>query len=135
MPEHPKMDKSPPELVARFDELAALVAGDSERKPMFGYPSCQARGYMFMSLFRDHLVLRLGGDDLAAFTERYGDHPFEPMAGRRMTGFVLVPSELTGSDDVEDWVHRARAGVDLMPAKKPKPAKKSATTSPAAKKA
>jgi len=119
----PKMDKSPPALVARFDELAGLVP-DAERKPMFGYPSCQARGYMFMSLFGDHLVLRLAGDDLDAFTASYGEHPFEPMAGRPMKGFVLVPSDLTGSDDVDAWVRRAREGVDRLPPKKPKPAKK-----------
>ena len=79
---------------------------------------------MFMSLFRDHLVLRLGPDDLAVFTEAYGEHPFEPMAGRPMSGFVLVPHELTASDDVEGWVLRAGAGVDRLPPKKPKPSKK-----------
>jgi len=31
-------DKSPPELVARFDELAGLVP-EATRRPMFGYPS------------------------------------------------------------------------------------------------
>lgn len=35
----PTFRKSPPELVARFGELAEL-AGDADRKQMFGYPVC-----------------------------------------------------------------------------------------------
>ncbi len=57
--------KSPPELVARFDELAAL-APEATRKQMFGFPSLVLGGHMFMGLYEDHLVLRLGADDRTA---------------------------------------------------------------------
>ena len=44
----PTFRESPPGLIARFGELAALTA-DADRKQMFGYPSCVLRGNMFMA--------------------------------------------------------------------------------------
>jgi TfoX/Sxy family transcriptional regulator of competence genes len=112
--------KAPPELVARFSELAALVP-NAAVKPMFGYPSCQHRGYMFMGLFEQSLVLRLGSADLADFSTSYGARPFEPMPGRAMTGFVVVPAKVLADDPlVEEWIQRSYAFVDELP---PKPVK------------
>ena len=58
----PTFRKSPPELVARFDELASL-AGTADRKQMFGYPTCVLHGNMFMGLHEDSLILRLAEPD------------------------------------------------------------------------
>ena len=119
------MEKSPPELIARFDELAAL-APEATRKMMFGYPSLVLGGNMFMGLFQDHLVMRLGDDDQAALRAR-GGQTFEPMAGRPMTGFLVVPDELVADTDaMEEWVERSLAHARAMPPKKAKaPASKS----------
>jgi hypothetical protein len=119
----PGFDKSPPELVARFDELAALVP-DATRRPMFGYPSCVLRGHMFVSLFGDRLILRLGEEDRREFLERYKTGVFEPMPGRPMKEYVVVPPSLTSERAVEDWVTRAHNYADSLPAKKPKAAKR-----------
>lgn len=118
----PASHRSPPELVARFDELAALVP-DATRRQMFGYPSLVTGGHMFASLHRADLVLRLAEDDRARFTERYGEHPFEPMPGRPMTGFVVVPPEAVAGDDAESLLLTAYAGAVAMPPKPPKPPK------------
>src|SRR5262249_50891491 len=67
----PTFRKSPPELVARFDELASL-AGDADRKQMFGYPTCVLRGNMFMGLHEDSLILRLAEPDPADVVSRCG---------------------------------------------------------------
>jgi TfoX N-terminal domain len=119
----PGFDKSPPELVARFDELAALVP-EATRRPMFGYPSCVLRGHMFMSLFGDRLVLRLGEEDRREFLERHKTAVFEPMPGRPMKEYVVVPPALTSERAVADWVTRAHNYADSLPAKKPKTAKR-----------
>ena len=71
----PTFRKSPPELIARFDELATLT-GDADRKQMFGYPSCVLRGNMFMALHEDSLILRLAEPDRAEFLSRYGAELF-----------------------------------------------------------
>ena len=119
---HPSLTKSPPGLVMRFDELAALVP-DAKRRPMFGYPSCVLGGNMFMSLFRDRLVLRLSEPDRAQIIAEHGATTFEPMPGRPMTGYVVIPPSLVASDGVDEWVSRSYAHARSLPAKKPKAAK------------
>ncbi|HEY6296728.1 MAG TPA: TfoX/Sxy family protein [Streptosporangiaceae bacterium] len=116
----PSFRKSPTELVARFGELAEL-AGDADRKQMFGYPVCVLRGNMFMALHEDSLILRLGDADRAEFLDRYDSGLFEPMAGRAMKEYVVVPPSLVYDDDaIPEWVRRSRAFAEQLPAKKPK---------------
>jgi len=116
----PPFRKSPPELVARFDELAVL-AGDADRKQMFGFPVCVLRGNMFMGLHQDALILRLAPDDRAEFLGRYDAAVFEPMPGRPMKEYVVVPPAVSGDENaMADWVRRSRAYAEQLPAKKPK---------------
>lgn len=115
----PTFRKSSPELIARFDELAVL-AGDADRKQMFGYPTCVLRGNMFMGLYEDSLILRLAESDRAEFTDRHGATAFEPMPGRPMKEYVVVPPTLLNDDAVGDWVRRSRAYAEQLPAKKPR---------------
>jgi TfoX/Sxy family transcriptional regulator of competence genes len=116
----PGFRKSPPELIARFDELAQL-AGDTDRKLMFGYPVCVLRGNMFMGLHQDSLILRLAAADRAEFLARYDAGLFEPMPGRPMKEYVVVPPSLVYDDDaVSEWVRRSRTWADQLPAKKAK---------------
>src|SRR5579863_8551082 len=124
MPRRPSMPmptfrKSPPELVARFADLAPL-AGDADRKLMFGYPVCVLRGNMFMGLHEEAMFLRLSEADRAEFLDRYGANPFEPMPGRPMKEYVVVPPALLRQDDIDEWVRRSRAWAEQLPAKKPK---------------
>jgi len=119
----PAFPKSPPELVARFDELAPL-AGDADRKLMFGYPVCVLRGNMFIGLHADSLILRLNPADRTEFLDRYDAMLFEPMPGRPMKEYVIVPPALVGDDDaVAEWIRRSRAYAEQLPAKKARKAK------------
>ncbi len=115
----PDFRKSPPELIARFDELVPL-AGDADRKLMFGYPVCVLRGNMFMGLHADSLFLRLGDADRAEFLSRYDASLFEPMPGRPMKEYVVVPPSVVQDDAIDEWVRRSRARAEQLPAKKPK---------------
>jgi TfoX/Sxy family transcriptional regulator of competence genes len=118
-----KMPKASAAAVARFDELAEF-AGDVTRRQMFGYPSCVLNGHMFMSLFGDSLVLRLGEADRGALLDA-GGAQFEPMPGRPMTGYVMVPSAVVADDAaVAEWIRRARAHAATLPPKVKKQAKK-----------
>ncbi len=118
-------EKSPPELIARFDELAA-EAPDATRKLMFGFPSLVLAGHMFMGLYEDLLVLRLGADDRSALMEQ-GGQVFAPMAGRPMKDYVVVPEAvLADTADMGRWVARARAYAASLPPKQPKAAKTAA---------
>lgn len=115
----PTFRKSPPELVARFSELAQL-AGDADHKQMFGYPACVLRGNLFMSLHEDSLILRLADADRADFLSRYDSSLFEPMPGRPMKEYVVVPAALVYDDAVAEWVRKSRAFAEQLPAKKAK---------------
>ena len=115
----PPSAKSPPELVARFGELA-LLAGDADRKQMFGYPVCVLHGNMFMGLHEDSLILRLAGADRAEFLGRYDSGLFEPMPGRLMKEYVVVPPAVVYDDAVTEWVRKSLAFAAQLPAKKPK---------------
>jgi TfoX N-terminal domain len=128
----PKFEKSPPELVTRFDELAELVP-EATRRPMFGYPSCVLNGNMFMSLFQDDLVLRLGPGDRETLISKHGGTPFEPMPGRQMKDYVVVPPAMVSTKRVEPWVERSIEFARSLPPKAKKAAK--ANKAPSATKA
>jgi hypothetical protein len=110
----PTSGESPPGLVARFDELAALAAG-ADRREVFGYPSCVIHGNMFMGLYEDSLILRLAEPDKAEFLGRYGGGLFEPLPGRSMKEYVVVPPDLVGTAEIEDWVRRSFAYPEQLP--------------------
>jgi len=113
------MTPSPAELVARFDELASVVP-EADRRWMFGYPTCVLRGHMFMGLHRDSFILRLSDADRSDFQDRYTATSFEPMPGRPMREYVVVPPAVLGSDDMAGWVRRARDHAAALPPKPPK---------------
>jgi len=113
----PSFTKSPPDLVARFGEILEGYP-DVTRKPMFGYPAAFVGGNMATGLFADRWVVRLPDDEIAA-AKSAGAEPFEPMPGKPMKAFVVIPRA-----DVEDdarigaWVERGIAHAAAMPAKK-----------------
>jgi hypothetical protein len=110
----PTSGESPSELVARFDELAALAAG-ADRREIFGYPSYVVHGNMFMGLYEDSFILRLAEPDKAEFIKRYGAGLFEPLPGRSMKEYVVVPPALVGTAEIEDWVRRSLAYTGQLP--------------------
>ena len=113
--------KSPPELVERFNATMETMPGVSRRQ-MFGYPAAfTGQGHMFTGLHRDRWVLRVS-DDARAELEGKGASAFEPMPGRPMTGFVVLPASLL--DDLEalrTWLERSLAFAETLP---PKPARR-----------
>ncbi len=111
-------EKSPPELVARFDALAER-APEATRKQMFGFPSLVLGGHMFMGLYEDHLVVRLGAEDRSDLLAA-GGQVFEPMAGRPMKDYVVVPDDLVADTEAMG------AWVELSPGLRPGPASEEA---------
>jgi TfoX/Sxy family transcriptional regulator of competence genes len=120
----PGFEKSPPELVARFAELAEQVP-EAARKQMFGYPTCVLNGNMFMGLHQDRVFLRLDEADQERFRSELGGEPFEPMPGRPMRGYMVVPPAMLDDPALSEWIGRSFAFASSLPPKKPKAAKKS----------
>jgi hypothetical protein len=66
--------------------------------------------------------VRLGGADLEAAQALDGARPFEPMPGRPMTGFTVLPAAVIEDDDaIRDWVGRAIAFGASRPPKSKTP--------------
>lgn len=113
----PSFSTSPHALVERF---AAVMADypQAVRKKMFGYPAAFVGGNLATSLFRDRWVVRLP-DDQAAAAMAAGAGSFEPVPGRPMKAFVLIPAADVEDDDaLRSWVERGLAHAGSMPAKK-----------------
>src|SRR5215471_13018810 len=88
-----KWRKSPEALVEKFSKL---VPEDRRvaRRQMFGYPAAFANGNLFMGLYQDSMILRLSADDRPKFLVLAGARAFEPMPGRPMREYVVVPPEM-----------------------------------------
>jgi len=120
--------KSPPALIARFDQL---LPDDPrvERRKMFGYPAAFVNGRMFAGLHQGDLVLKLAADDRALLQRGGHARPFEPMPGRPMGDFVAVRGEdIPDGPVMAAWVAQAFAQVAALP---PKPAKAAKAKTPA----
>lgn len=117
----PSMDKSPAALVARFDAVTARFP-EAQRRLTFGYPCLYVGGNMVSGLFREGWHVRLADSDLAEVQALEGARPFEPMPGRPMTGFTLLPPAVIDDDDALDgWIRRAIDYGASRPAKVSKP--------------
>ena len=95
---------------------------------MFGYPAFFLNGKMFAGTFQDKIVVKFG-DDLSVPGAKTAKG-FEPMPGRPMTGFYIVPEEVVKSPaKLRAWVNHAHEYATKQPAKKPQarkpPAKRS----------
>lgn len=116
--------KSPPELVARFAAMtAALTAAlpDVERRQMFGYPCLFVSGNLVTGLHQAAWFVRLADTDRAELLQLPGAGPFEPMPGRPMGGYLVLPPDVTVDDAaVRGWVERAVAFGRTLPPKAPR---------------
>lgn len=117
MAEMPKMTKSPPELVERFRAVLGRHP-DATQRQMFGYPAAFVGGNMATSLFAFDWVVRLSSEDQQELLAIPGARPFEPMAGRPMRGYLLLPDSVLADDAALDaWVGRALAFTASVPPK------------------
>ena len=115
--EMPSFTKSPPELVERFRTILGAFP-DVQQRPMFGYPAAFVGGNMATSLFADRWVVRLPKDEIDAAVAGDAER-FEPMAGRPMTGFVVVPrADVDDDATIRRWVERGVAFAGSLPAKR-----------------
>jgi len=89
-------------------------------KPMFGQLSAFVNGNMFCGLFGDDLVVRLPEAEITA-VKKQGGRDFEPMAGHKMGGYVMVPGDWRAKPaPAVALIKRSLAVTRAMPAKKPK---------------
>ena len=112
----PTFEKSPPELVERFDAAA-------ERSPRPSDARCSAIRRCSSAAISTRPVRpvvddpprrrRPNGAPVAA-----GAGPFEPMPGKPMKGYATLPTDVVDDDgQLDDWIRRAIDHGKTLPAK------------------
>lgn len=113
----PKFEPSPPELIARFEQVAVRHPA-AQRRKMFGYPCLFVGGNLACGLFADGWFVRLGEADAAEALTLPGATAFAPMPGRPMKGWVLLPPDVVADDAALDaWVACSEIHAASMPPK------------------
>ena len=86
-------------------------------KPMFGQMSAFVNGNMFAGIFGEELTVRLPADEIEKI-KKQGGRDFEPVAGHKMRGYVIVPGDWRAKPPTA-LIKRALEEARKMPAKKP----------------
>lgn len=109
----PKPDEETREL---FHALVPDAPGVSTR-PMFGQLAAFVHGNMFMGIFGSDVFVRLPEEDREALVAE-GGAAFEPMAGRPMKEYVVLPSEWREERaKLEGWIDRSFEWASTLPPK------------------
>ena len=92
-----------------------------QTRPMFGNLAAFVNGNMFAGLFGNDLFVRLPEDDRAALLGEPGGHLLEPMAGRPMREYVVLPQAWQGQPErLHEWLRRGLNWTATLPSKAPK---------------
>lgn len=112
-----KWQQAPAELTRRFTALLPAHPDVQPRK-MFGYACAFVRGNFWTGLFEDKVVVRLPDGLHERFPRLAGASPFDPMGGRPMKGWYVVPADVVADDGALDRLLRETfAAVLLLPGK------------------
>ena len=126
-----KQPQKMPKPTEETKELFASLVPDLPRvteRPMFGQRSAFVNGNMFMGIFGQDLLLRLPEQDREAVVAA-GGAVFEPMAGRPMREYVVLPSAWREKPaTLKKWVARSLDHAEALPPKASKPQKTKQTT-------
>jgi len=122
-----KWQPAPDTLIRQFERALQAVPAAQARK-MFGYPAAFLNGHMLAGLFQDTMMLRLSPEDCTTFLRQPGAAPFEPMPGRQMREYVVVPAAMVSAPAaLAKWLQRAVAYVNTLPPKVAKARRKKPT--------
>jgi TfoX/Sxy family transcriptional regulator of competence genes len=119
-----KFPKSPQSLIETFN--AVMPGPPARTRKMFGYPSGFVNGNMFIGLFGEQMFLRLPSESREQL-KRTGGKSFEPMPGRPMRDYVVLPPSLISDRDqltkliAESFKYSASLPAKTKPAKKRTP--------------
>lgn len=108
------------EVAELFEDLTPTARGVTSKK-MFGQPAAFANGNLFMGVFGGSMFVRLSASDQTEAKATPGFVPFEPMPGRAMRAYWVLPkSILKNPAEAHRWVDRALTFALTLAPKRPK---------------
>ena len=115
-----KWEKMSLETAKRLASIVQPLA--CQKKPMFGHEVYWVNGNMFAGVFQDSIFFRLSARDQTELLGKFKDaKQFEPMAGRPMKDYVVVPESVLGDKElVNAWMKRSYDFTASLPEKKAK---------------
>jgi TfoX/Sxy family transcriptional regulator of competence genes len=120
-----KWRKPQEDLIQLLHDVIPEGQAPVEFKPMFGGPCYWTGGNMFAAVHQESLFVRLGEPERAELLAQPGAHLFEPMEGRPMKEYVVLPEAmLTDRDALRSWMAKGLAYAASLPRKEKKPRKK-----------
>lgn len=112
----PKMPK-PDEASKSYFKSLVPDRADVRVKPMFGQLSAFVNGNMFMGLYGSDVFVRLPDAERESLMKE-GGGPFEPMPGRPMREYVVLPSAWRDEPKrIRQWVDRSLTWAQGLPPK------------------
>lgn len=112
-----KWRPAPQALIDTFEACLRNFPHIAQRH-MFGYPAAFANGYLFAGLFENSVILKLPAEARSKLLKMPGASRFEPMPGRVIGEFVVVPpSVVNNSARLIQWLKLACAYVESFPPK------------------
>lgn len=105
-------------------DLFRLLVPDDPRvtvRPMFGNISAFVNGNMFFGVFGNDLFVRLSGKDQEELLQKKGASNFEPMKGRPMKDYIILPRAWKENPEtIQVWMSRSFASTSKLASKKTK---------------
>lgn len=112
-----KWRKAPAALVTTF-QAALPKGGAAEARQMFGYPAAFVNGNMATGLHQEDLIVRLPETRRAVLLAKPNARIFEPMPGRAMWEYVVVPPAIVAKpSELRGWIREAVAYAGSLQAK------------------
>jgi TfoX/Sxy family transcriptional regulator of competence genes len=103
-------------LEARIQKIVSKWKNTGSKK-MFGGICHLLNGNMFCGVYKDFLILRLGGDKAAEAFKLPHVKPFD-ITGRPMKGWVMVEErEIAGEKELKEWLEKAKGFVKTLGSK------------------
>jgi TfoX/Sxy family transcriptional regulator of competence genes len=111
----------PSEAAKRFFKTVVPTGSTVTVRPMFGNDAAFTNGNMFMGLFGEDLFVHLPQTEGLELLNNKGARHFEPMKGRPMKGYFVVPREWRSEpDSIRKWVTISLSWANRLPPKKRK---------------
>ncbi len=119
-----QIPKASPSAARLFEELTPVEQSVTARR-MFGQPCAFVNRNMFFGVFGQNLFLRLSEADRAVAKSIPGFNAFEPVSGRAMKEYLVLPRSILGNrTEARRWVARSFGYASSLPAKKGKNGRK-----------
>ena len=99
--------------------ITNVISGwkNTELKKMFGGICYLLNGNMVGGVYKDYLILRLGGEMAVQVRKDKHVRDFD-ITGRPMKGWVMVAQDgFTRDEELRDWLAKAKEFVDTLPPK------------------